>query len=681
MGPRPGPVFYLHSSRPSPQPSGFPRIVSLKLNLLEEGVLLGVLPLEQPLEIGRRDKTDPARSTPYVAVGADGRQRWVIADLDSPRVPRKVCLLELVSTHRIRVTNIHSTNHELFLTDGQQLLPGSSAELAIPALLKLPEGFSVEVRGEDELATISVPRERADPWQQAMNSIMGTMVGHDAARGGGHPEGSGIAGQRGTDIGTDRGSVSSTLTHFSGPAGGSSDQIQVGTVLNWIEYAIAALQCPVTSSLYFSGIAQAVAKIIDMDRAEVILWNGEQWEYSEDRRYVRSGMTMPCDPPSESLLKKALATKQVVVHPDPNTQPSQFSGSLVELHTAIACPILDGLGEESSNQILGILYADRRHAKGLHRPATVLEPEQKLVAILTTAVASSIARRKREQLVTKYQQFFSPKVTEAISHNPSLLEGEEADVSVLFVDIRGFSKATDVIGPKAAMSWVSDTLSELSSIVLDSDGVLVDYVGDEMFAMWGAPDKSYEHAFRAASAAKSMMSLRTALNERYAGILPHGVDFGIGVCTGTVWVGNTGSKQKFKYGPMGRTVNMGSRIQGLTKQWGVTTLLDDASAACLPSDIPIRRICKASVVGMDGHIDLFELMGDEDSNQELIERYGQALQVFESGANFREAVRAFGELVQRFPNDGPSLVMLVRSVNELVTPTTPFSPVWSAKSK
>jgi len=638
--------------------------LSLKLNLFEQGVLLEVMLLDQPMELGRRDKTDPAEKTPFLTNSAEGRKRWVVADLNSRGFPRKVCLLEPLPSLRLRVTNIHSTNEELFLTDGQQLKPGISAEISTPAVLKLPEGFHVEVFYEDELKTIQAPGKMEDTWQQAMQSILAnsTLV----------PQ----------PLDSSAAALSATLTSYSGPSRSDSEPIEVSTVLGWIEYAIAALQIPVTSPKYFSGIAQAVAKIIDMDRAEVILWNGSTWDYSEDRRYTRLQSNQEFGGASDSLLRRALESKQVVVYPDPNSNPFAASGSLLDLHTAIASPILDGLAEDGKeNQILGVLYADRRHSPTSNRSAIVLEPEQKLVAILSTAVASSIARRKREQLVTTYQQFFSSKVTEAISQNPMLLEGEKADVSVLFCDIRGFSKATEKIGPKAAMSWVRDTLSELSSIVLDSDGVLVDYVGDEMFAMWGAPEKSDDHAFRAAFAAKRMMDLRAGLNERYASILPSKFDFGIGLCTGEVWVGNTGSQQKFKYGPMGQTVNMGSRIQGLTKQWGVSTLMDEETAKHLPSDMTKRRLSKASVVGMDSAIELYELMSNEQASEDLILRYSEALQLFESGQNFREAVRAFGELIQTYPEDGPSMVMLVRSVNELVSPSPQFSPVWSAKSK
>ncbi len=632
----------------------------MQLSVTKEGLTIGSLTIHGPIEVGRREESDPIKPLPFETVNPNGVIRWVVADLDSRRIPRKVCSITPFHTSRCRVTNIHTSNRELFVTDGSPLPPGQSVDLPLPAVIRMPEGLCIEVRASEGQSPQPAANALGDPWNAAMQTILGSSPGpHSVA-------------------GSQFQNPLHTLTEFSSPTG-ASGQIDVPTVLGWIEQAIAALQYPVNSPTYFSGVAQTVVSIIDLDVAEIVLWNGEDWEFSESRRFVKPNLRHPYDSPSVTLLKKALETKQLVIHPDSTVPEDSFSSSLFDLHTAIASPILDVFDED--RQLLGVLYAARRRTSDMQRPATVLEPERKLVAILSTAVASSIARMKRERLVAKYQQFFSSKVTEAISQNPALLEGEDADVSVLFCDIRGFSKATDIIGAKAAMSWISDTLSELSSIVLDSDGVLVDYVGDEMFAMWGAPEKSFEHAFRAASAARSMMSLRHELNARYAGKLPSKVDFGIGVCTGPARVGNTGSKQKFKYGPMGRTVNLGSRIQGLTKQWGVSTIIDASTADCLPKDIAMRRLCRAQVVGMDGDIDLYQLMSEEENDPQLIAGYHEALEMYESGCNMREAAKAFGELVQKFPNDSPSLILLDRSVHELVNPAQPFNPIWCAKSK
>lgn len=643
----------------------------LKLNLFDQGVLLDVLTLDQPIEIGRREKTDPVDKTPTATTNAQGVKRWVIADLDVRALPRKVCLFEPLDEDRVRITNIHSTNRELYLTNGTQVLPGSSAEVALPAKVTLPKEYSIEIASEGVDST-KAPSSAGSknpfdsstrPFEHVYNSILGPASPFN------NP-----GGLEGVPLGT--------LTELSSSARSATDQVSAAMVLSWIEQAVIALQCPVNSPKYFLGIAQALARIIDMDRAEIILWNQGEWEYSENRSYVRGGDKDYVPPVSKALLKKVMETKQVAIYPDPKQGAKGITESQASLHTAIASPILDiQAGDVVDSQVLGVLYADRRHNFAINRPATVLDAEQKLVAILSAAVASSIARIKREQMVTNLQGFFSSKVTEAISKNPKLLEGENAEVAVLFCDIRGFSKATEKIGAEKAMEWMNETLSELSSIVLETDGVLVDYIGDEMFAMWGAPEKTDDHAFRAAMAAKRIMDIRVALNERFAPILPSKFDLGIGICTGEVRVGNTGSKKKFKYGPMGKTVNMGSRLQGLTGQWGVTALIDQATSKCLPPDIIRRRLSKATVLGMEEAIDLYELMSSDDpSQQELVRSYEAALELYEN-QNFREAVRAFGELIQKFPADGPSMLMLVRSVNEVVSPSPHFSPVWTAKAK
>jgi len=452
------------------------------------------------------------------------------------------------------------------------------------------------------------------------------------------------------------------------------------TILSWLNVVIKAMQCPASDSYYYKGFSHAVTEIADFDRAEVVLWNNGKWEHDEVRSFVRkeADPAVVSKAPSRTMLEHARTHREKIIHPEgEQATPSWEMNSLrVFLHSAIAYPLMDEKGE-----ILGVLYADRGFRSDFGA-SSISDEEQRLIEILAAGITAGIIKSKQEQLVTKYQQFFSPKITEAIRQKPSLLAGEETRVTVLFCDIRGFSRIADNIGTARAMEWVSDTLSELSQIVLDLDGVLVDYVGDEMFAMWGAPESSEIHAFQAASAARLMMNRRAKLSERWSGLITEGFDFGIGLCTGSARVGNTGSKQKFKYGPMGRTVNLGSRIQGLTKQWRVGTLLDGITHASLPVDMLRRRISSVTVVGLDGALDLYELLPDDsDTSKSLVEGYEAAYSLFECGNKPRDAARAFGELVQRFPQDGPSLIMLVRCVNELVEPTIPFSPVWSTQTK
>jgi adenylate cyclase len=399
--------------------------------------------------------------------------------------------------------------------------------------------------------------------------------------------------------------------------------------------------------------------------------------YDEKNQFLKSPNLVP-ELPSKKLLERVLASGTVSTYPDDDLDGT--SESLMELQTAIASPLLN-LGN-GKPELLGVLYADRTYKMGSRRPSAITNDEINLVAILSAATANRLENVKKEKELSTYQQFFSKKVIGSLlSKGDTFLDGKDAEVSVLFCDIRGFSKATDTMEANKAMMWLSDTLSELSGVVLEADGVLVDYVGDELFAMWGAPEEEASHSYSAVRAALDMMKLRKLLNDRYKGQISFKIDFGIGLNTGMARVGNTGSRQKFKYGPMGRTVNLGSRIQGLTKQWKVSTLMAESTAARLPADTLKRRLCRARVVGLDGEVDLFQLMSEEEADENLVNRYQEGLMLYESGTQFRQAARLFGELVQKYPDDEPSLIMLERSVKSLVNPTADFSPIWEAPTK
>ena len=148
----------------------------------------------------------------------------------------------------------------------------------------------------------------------------------------------------------------------------------------------------------------------------------------------------------------------------------------------------------------------------------------------------------------------------------------------MFCDIRGFSTIAERVGAQRTIEWINDVLTELSLCVTKTDGVLVDYVGDELMAMWGAPAEQPDHARRACRSAVEMLELLDPLRERWKEITPDKFGFGIGINTGMARVGNTGSKVKFKYGPLGNTVNLASRVQGITKKLGVAALITDSTA-------------------------------------------------------------------------------------------------------
>lgn len=641
----------------------------MRLDLTKAGAIVGDLMLDEYVELGRRDKTDLGNEVPFLN-RSGGIARWVVADSGGGnKLPRKVCGIEPLGSGRVKVSNIHASNRDLWVVEkgGERVrvLPNDSVEKSLPIEVVLPEdlGVAIELLGESDLLP-ELQVESHPAFEDHLKSILGSSGASHGGASQSFSSGTSFASQS---------SISGSHTVFSQDIDPTESS---RLFLQAMKKVIQALQEPINSPKYFKGIAEAVIRVMDMDRVQIITRHDGRWVYDEKNQFTKSANAEP-ELPSRKMLESVLSTGRLTTYPD--DEQNGTSESLMEMQTAIASPLFD---TSSNGELLGVLYADRLWKMGSRRNASITSDEKEFIAILTVATAYRLANLKKEKELTTYQQFFSQKViANLLEKGEDFLDGKDTDVSVLFCDIRGFSKATDSMEANAAMQWLSDTLSELSAVVLDADGVLVDYVGDELFAMWGAPEEEPSHGYSAVRAALDMMKLKRMLNERYKGKIGFKIDFGIGLNTGQARVGNTGSRQKFKYGPMGRTVNLGSRIQGLTKQWKVGTLMADTTAACVPSDTPKRRLCRARVVGLDGHVDLYQLMSEEEADERLISKYEEGLSLFESGDQFRQAARLFGELVQMHPDDGPALIMLERSVKQLVHPVQDFSTIWEASSK
>ncbi|MEK0425467.1 MAG: Adenylate cyclase 1 [Planctomycetota bacterium] len=636
----------------------------MSLELTKDGAVVGNVQTSEYIELGRRDKTDIGPEVPFLT-RFEGKARWVVTDTGGAnKVPRKVCGIDPIGSRMIKISNIHTSNKELWVNEGEsriRILPGDSIERTLPVALSLPEGLQVVI---DLIEIPDSPPESQYPhseFDDQLKSILGSAVSTGSFSNGGSF--------------LSQSSMASSQTVFSQEWEGSGENSRL--FLQAMRQIIPALQEPINSPKYFHGIAQAVMRVMDMDRVQIITREAGNWVYDDKNTFFKSPNT-ELDSPSRKLLDRVLSTGRLATYPDDSQEVT--SESLAELQTAIASPLFDPTNK--NGELLGVLYADRYWRMGSRRNATITSDEKEFIGILTVATAYRLENVKKERELTTYQQFFSQKVIDnLLDKGDAFLEGRDTEVSVLFCDIRGFSKATDTMEANAAMQWLSDTLSELSEVVLQADGVLVDYVGDELFAMWGAPEEDLTHEYSAIRAALEMMKLKRLLNERYKDKITFKIDFGIGLNTGKARVGNTGSRQKFKYGPMGRTVNLGSRIQGLTKQWKVSTLMADTTAKCVPADTPKRRLCRAKVVGLDGSVNLYQLMSEEEADEDLIAKYEEGLAMFEIESQMRPAARLFGELVQRYPDDGPSLIMLERSVSQLVHPVKDFSPIWEASSK
>jgi adenylate cyclase len=288
-------------------------------------------------------------------------------------------------------------------------------------------------------------------------------------------------------------------------------------------------------------------------------------------------------------------------------------------------------------------------------------------------------KRLRER---EFGQFFTPELARHFVRHPELLkEGREAEVTVMFCDIRGFSKISEQLKPSETVDWVSDIMAVLSDCVIEHRGVLVDYIGDELMAMWGAPERQPDHAELSCKAAIAMLHRLPELSARWQSVTEHPTKVGIGLNTGLAQVGNTGSHRKFKYGPLGNTVNIASRVQGATKYLQTGLVVTGTTCQQLGPHFATRRLCKARVVNIDQPIDLYEVLScDQDRDITQLRRYEEALEKYET-QEFRPAASILGNLLVESPNDGASLMLMYRVVDALLRESAQFDPVWELPGK
>jgi adenylate cyclase len=179
----------------------------------------------------------------------------------------------------------------------------------------------------------------------------------------------------------------------------------------------------------------------------------------------------------------------------------------------------------------------------------------------------------------------------------------------------------------------------LTAAVIDHDGLIIDYYGDGLSAMWNAPADQNEHPELACRAAAQMLQTLPAISSDWAEILHRVLQLGIGIHTGTTHVGNTGTRHRSKYGPRGTAVNLTSRVEVATKQFDVPLLVTSATAKRLSHRFTTHRVCNARMTGLNQPVELFSVSfaASGTRSAKSWNAYHEALRCFEQGS-FSEAL-------------------------------------------
>jgi len=240
--------------------------------------------------------------------------------------------------------------------------------------------------------------------------------------------------------------------------------------------------------------------------------------------------------------------------------------------------------------------------------------EVALVYIACTLFAFYREERARAYIHRAFDRYLSPELVQRIASDPGQLElgGEERDMTVMFCDIRGFSRISEKLTPPRVIAFLIEFLTPTSEVLLAHKATIDKFIGDAILAFWNAPLDDPDHVRNAALAslalAEKIKELNASHRDHPGSTWPGEVRIGIGLDSGPCCVGNIGSAQRLNYSLIGDTVNLASRIEGLTKVYGVTIAMGQGTASRLEgfAEIEIDRV---RVVGRDTPERLHCLLG------------------------------------------------------------------------
>lgn len=266
--------------------------------------------------------------------------------------------------------------------------------------------------------------------------------------------------------------------------------------------------------------------------------------------------------------------------------------------------------------------------------------------------------RERERVKRAFSFYLSPEAVRQVSEDPAALNlgGEELTATAMFTDIAGFTTVAESMTAQETAAMLNRYFSDATRHVFDTGGTLVKYIGDAVFAIWGAPVRQSDHAARACRTALALakMDAATGSSDDPAKRLRTR----IGVHTGPMLVGNLGSSQRFDYTAIGDAVNLAARIEGLNKVFGTRAIVSGETLAAAGEGFAVRRLGRVRVVGRHEPVALYEIGVTLDA--EGIERFELALAAYEKG-DFRAAAAGFREIVAgAVGGDGPSTAYLRR---------------------
>jgi adenylate cyclase len=309
-----------------------------------------------------------------------------------------------------------------------------------------------------------------------------------------------------------------------------------------------------------------------------------------------------------------------------------------------------------------------------------------LSGLFSLGLEYAIERLEKLRTRRTLERYVSKNLVQEVLENPdsyySSLRGVRIPATVLFSDLIGFTTLSEKADPEALVSQLNEYLSRMTSVVFGNGGTLDKFIGDAIMAVWGNV-RSFGMAQDAKNCARAALAMRwelRQLNQKWREEGRMGLGMGIGINQGEVVVGNIGSHERMDPTVIGDSVNLASRLEGLTRVYGVDILVGASAAELARDEVHLRSVARVQVKGKSKPADVFTFVGarNEEIDPEFLkwlETYEEGLEKFRS-RDFTDAKILFSRFLEFYPDDLLAKMYLDRALDyEQAPPDEPWEAV------
>jgi adenylate cyclase len=430
----------------------------------------------------------------------------------------------------------------------------------------------------------------------------------------------------------------------------SADSVSPDRLIQWFENLVSLQASAAGAKGLFKQAAKAVVELIGLDRCVVLHRDGDRWTVDVEHGHRHSSETVY----SRSVVELVSSSKKTVYDCSGDIAGTN---SLMGVSAFVGSPIMDANGE-----IFACLFGVRR-IEGASASTGVLPIEAQLVQVIAGILSARISRlaAEAEQVRSQVQleQFASAALVREMQSNPHWLDATERELTIMFGDIRNFSGITERLTAHQTFSLVRDVMDCMTEVIHQHGGFIFNFAGDGIAAMWNAPEPRDHHARDACRAALEIQQRLPKTVQSWTPFVGEPVRVGLGINTGKALIGNSGSKDRLKYSPLGHEVNLASRVEGATKYLGAPILITQATLDSVQDSIATRDLGEISVVGIETGVRVHEIADVSEIDREHWKAYENALRLYESGDIHNASLQA-RQVLTDCPDDTPTRILIKR---------------------